>query len=83
MHLQRCVRNVTCPHQLLLYSKQENNQFLTAASCWHIRQWPDGWECPDVIHECSPFCPQDGGSRPPLLFVHGSFHAAWCYRVTP
>jgi pimeloyl-ACP methyl ester carboxylesterase len=21
--------------------------------------------------------------RPPLLFVHGSFHAAWCWQVSP
>jgi pimeloyl-ACP methyl ester carboxylesterase len=35
---------------------------------------PDG--VPLEVLRCAPATPT---SRPPLLFVHGSFHAAWCY----
>lgn len=29
-----------------------------------------------------PSTSQAGSGRPPLLFVHGSYHAAWCWQVT-
>ncbi|CAL8468669.1 g8209 [Coccomyxa elongata] len=35
---------------------------------------PDGYRM-ELIHQ-----PVEGTERPPLLFVHGSFHAAWCWQ---
>ena len=38
---------------------------------------PDG--VPLEVLRCAPATPTS--SRPPLLFVHGSFHAAWCWET--
>ncbi|KAK9915403.1 hypothetical protein WJX75_008696 [Coccomyxa subellipsoidea] len=35
---------------------------------------PDGYKM-ELVHHAS-----EGTDRPPLLFVHGSFHAAWCWQ---
>ncbi|KAL5215413.1 hypothetical protein ABZP36_006814 [Zizania latifolia] len=33
----------------------------------------------EVIAQQPPVPAPGGGERPPLVFVHGSFHAAWCW----
>ena len=36
---------------------------------------------PLMANSTAPVCYGQGTDRPPLLFVHGSFHAAWCWQV--